>query len=133
MVALTVSCVNRFLNTRYYTIHRKLLNLFWFIHVYTTCDLSEPFPSVVPSCFSVFVFYSSVFLFAFCYLLFTPIRRLVRFLLAFITVNPPFYWRTGEFSDRNHMITVDHVMIFLSLGSFATFFNSSMLLDALLL
>ncbi len=57
--ALTVSRVNRFPNTRFTAI---LLNPFCFIPLHTTCDISELFP-VVPSCFSVFIFYSPVFLF----------------------------------------------------------------------
>jgi hypothetical protein len=67
--ALTISRVNRFLNTRFTAI---LLNPFWFIP-FVIFPRSSP---VVPSSFSVFVFYSSVF-FCLIYLLLTPIRRVV--------------------------------------------------------
>ena len=53
------------------------------------------------------VFHSSVFFFYFFYLLITLIHRLVRFLLALITVNRS-YSRTYECSHQNHMITIEY-------------------------
>ncbi len=81
-----------------------LVNPFCFIPIHTTCDFPSCSP-VLPSCFSVFIFYSSVFFFYFIYLRLTLFRRLVRFLLAFITVNRSSYGLRnlhGIFTLKSH-------------------------------